>query len=255
MMRWLWLPILLVLSGCSITVPFWLLPTASPPHAGDVVIPPEIVSEKQSVVRVSGPAPSCGKKIEGTGFVYAPQRVVTAAHVVAGVVESLVVTADEGEGYQARVVAFDPDIDVAVLYVPDLSAPALHIAETLSEAPLGDAYLLGYRKDTEHAVVEPIRVDRRVEAESMDIYHKHQVTRTVLTLSADMRSGMIGAPLVLPGATVSGMTFAAAVDHPDRGFALAAKELLPITDAASDATRRVSTQQCDVDRPTSASSA
>ncbi|MEV1245458.1 trypsin-like peptidase domain-containing protein [Nonomuraea sp. NPDC049750] len=49
--------------------------------------------------------------------------------MVAGVLESVTVTADDGKAYKARVVAFDPDVDVAVLYVPDLSVPALRITE------------------------------------------------------------------------------------------------------------------------------
>jgi S1-C subfamily serine protease len=241
MMRWLWLPILLFLGGCSITMPFSPLSSRASALAGAAALPPEIVSDKQSVVRFSGLAPACFVRIEGTGFVYAPQRVVTAAHVVAGVTKSFSVTTDDGETYPARVVAFDPNIDVAVLYVPDLSAPPLLIAD----APPGDAYALAYPKGAEHEVVQPIKIERSVQGASLNIYEKREVTRSILELSgADIGPGLSGAPLVVPGGTVTGMFFASATDAPNRGYALAAEEFLPIANDASDATRPVSTQQC-----------
>jgi hypothetical protein len=44
-----------------------------------------------SVVKVTGNAPSCRRRIEGSGFVFAPQHVMTNAHVVAGTSGSLTV--------------------------------------------------------------------------------------------------------------------------------------------------------------------
>ncbi|KAB8184825.1 trypsin-like serine protease [Microbispora catharanthi] len=241
MMRWLWLPILLVLGGCSITIPSSPPPIRASAPAGAAALPPEIVSVKQSVVRFSGRAPACFKRIEGTGFVYAPQRVVTAAHVVAGVTRSFSVTTDDGEVYPARVVVFDPSVDVAVLYVPDLSAPPLVIAD----APPGDAYALAYPKGAEREVVQPIKIERHIGAESLDIYEKRKVTKEVLELSgANIAPGWSGAPLVVPGGTVTGMVFAQSKDAPNRGYALAAEEFLFMVNDARYATRPVSTQQC-----------
>ncbi|WP_155335545.1 hypothetical protein [Acrocarpospora corrugata] len=51
MMRWLWLPVLLVLGGCSITMPSSPLPIRAPTSAGAAEPLPEIVSKTQSVVR------------------------------------------------------------------------------------------------------------------------------------------------------------------------------------------------------------
>ncbi len=243
-MRLLWLPILLVLAGCSIVVP-WSLPTGSPAPTGEPAVLPKAGSEGRSVVRLSGQAPTCGRKVEETGFVYAPQRVVTTAQALAGATpSSLAVTTDDGEVYPARVVAFDPDVNAAVLYVPDLPAPPLPIAEE----PTGPAQLIGYPKDAEHAVAQPIKIKRTVEAHSQDLYYTHQVTRTVLMLSADSSVAAIGGPLVVPGGTVVGMVFARATQQPADGFALVAEELLPITKDARAATKRVSTRQCEPDR-------
>src|SRR4051795_10191225 len=42
---------------------------------------PVVASVEGSVVQISGIAPSCSRQIDGSGFVYAPQRVMTNAHV------------------------------------------------------------------------------------------------------------------------------------------------------------------------------
>ncbi|HUR09259.1 MAG TPA: trypsin-like peptidase domain-containing protein, partial [Nonomuraea sp.] len=238
-MRLLWLPILLVLAGCSITVP-WSLPIRYPASTGEAVSPAKFAGEKRSVVRLSGVATSCGEQIEGTGFVFTLHRVVTPAHVVAGVTESLTVTTDDGKAYEARVVAFDPDVDVAVLYAPDLPAHPLLI----DGAPPGQAHLIGYLKDAEQAVGLPVAMEQTIEAEGPNLYREHDVSRKVLTISADVSSGLSGAPVIVPGGTVAGMVFAAAISQPNRGYALPAEELLPITNAASETTRRVSTRGC-----------
>ena len=75
--------------------------------------------------RSSAPRPSCGKVLEGTGFVFADRRVMTNAHVVGGVDEPTVQIGGEGRLYDATVVLYDWQRDIAVLDVPDLNAPAL----------------------------------------------------------------------------------------------------------------------------------
>ena len=75
-----------------------------------------------SVVKVRGVAQSCQKVLEGTGFVVAPNRVMSNAHVVAGS-DSVTVEVD-GQTYDAGVVSYDPDADISIL---DLSL--IHISE------------------------------------------------------------------------------------------------------------------------------
>src|SRR5207253_10695218 len=76
-------------------------------------------------VEVEGEA--CGRIQEGSGWVAAPGLIVTNAHVVAGERNTRVLTID-GSSLAARVVAFDPDADLAILSVPDMRAPALPMA-------------------------------------------------------------------------------------------------------------------------------
>ena len=82
---------------------------------------PGVRRARASVVRVTGSA--CGLGVTGSGWIARPQLVVTNAHVVAGMTDARV---DRGEGEQldARVVAFDPRNDVAVLRVPGLDGAA-----------------------------------------------------------------------------------------------------------------------------------
>src|SRR5262249_57717825 len=45
---------------------------------------PLVRRSQTSVVKVLGTAPSCSRRIEGSGFIYAPEHVMTNPHVVAG---------------------------------------------------------------------------------------------------------------------------------------------------------------------------
>ncbi|MBB6555438.1 trypsin-like peptidase domain-containing protein [Nonomuraea rubra] len=252
MTRWFWLPVVLALAGCSASAPPVPVLGDAPAAGSGVAVSQEDGDAARSVVRLRVIAPSCNKEIEGTGFVYAPQRVVTAAHVVAGAIPvSPVVTTADGEVYEGRVVAFDPDADIAVLYVPKLPAPALRITpapEPLLPIPglsLADARMPGYPKGAKQLVTQPVEIERRIKAEGPNLYRDRQVTRVVLEFSAEVHAGVSGAPLILEDGAVAGMVFAAAKQQPDEGFALAGEELLPVTERAAKATKHVSTQRCD----------
>ncbi|CAM5581107.1 S1-C subfamily serine protease OS=Streptomyces violarus OX=67380 GN=FHS41_004745 PE=4 SV=1 [Streptomyces violarus] len=97
---------------------------------------PVATRAQRSIVKVMGTAPSCGKVLEGTGFVFGDRRVMTNAHVVGGVDEPTVQIGGEGKKYDATVVLYDWRRDIAVLDVPDLKAPALRF--TTQDAGSGD---------------------------------------------------------------------------------------------------------------------
>ncbi len=106
--------------------PSALGPLDSPPDPG---LPPEaaisaVVDSKvrRSIVKVSGRA--CRQIQEGSGWVTTSGLVVTNAHVVAGE-DDTTVEDSTGREYDARVVAFDPVRDLAVLRVPSLDAAGL----------------------------------------------------------------------------------------------------------------------------------
>jgi S1-C subfamily serine protease len=210
-----------------------------PPPDPELARSPVVKRARQSVVKVLGIAPSCGRRIEGTGFLYAPERVMTNAHVVAGT-EDLAVEA-MGQRYRARVVRYHPDKDLAVLYVPGFEAPVMRWAP--SPAPRDQsAIVLGYPLDGPYTAT-PARVRDRRDLEGPDIYGR-TVVRDVYWLRSQVRSGNSGGPLVAPDGTVYGVIFAAAADDPDTGFALTVAESRPVADAGRGATRAVPTGDC-----------
>src|SRR4029079_18217943 len=88
---------------------------------------PVVATVRPSITKIRGVAPGCQKVLEGTGFVVAPNRVMSNAHVVAGA-ETVTVEAD-GRTYDAYVVSYDPQADISILDVPELGAPALEFAQ------------------------------------------------------------------------------------------------------------------------------
>lgn len=199
-----------------------------------------VVNGRRSVVKVLGSAPSCSRRIEGSGFVYAENRVMTNAHVVAGT-RSVSVELD-GDRHNARVVVYDPDRDLAVLYVPNLSAPVMPFAA--NEAAIeDDAIVLGFPLDGPYNA-QPARIRDVGDITGPDIYESGRVNREIYTIRGLVRSGNSGGPLVASGGQVLGVIFAAAADDPNTGFAVTADEARSTASAGLDRTRVISTGSC-----------
>ena len=195
-----------------------------------------------SIVKVEGIAPSCSHRIEGSGFVYAPGHVLTNAHVVAGVTENQEVFTTDNTPFLAHVVLYDPQRDIAVLYVPGLSAAPLHFAGQASTG--ADAIVAGYPLDGPFDAV-PARIGGFERATSPDIYQSAQVTRDIYSIRANVRPGNSGGPLLTRAGAVDGVVFAAAISVPDTGYALTSAEVASDAAAGAHATAGVSTQGCD----------
>jgi S1-C subfamily serine protease len=194
------------------------------------------------VVKVQGTAPSCDRDIEGSGFVYAPQHVITNAHVVAGVTGGPMVTTIGSGTYHARVVFYDPQVDIAVLYVPGLDLAPLHFA---GQANPGDsAVVAGYPLNHPFTQV-PARIGQVQQAQGPDIYQTGQVNRQIYEIRAVVEPGNSGGPLLSPSGRVYGIIFAAAVGQSNTGFALTAAEVASDASSGANATTPVSTQGCD----------
>jgi S1-C subfamily serine protease len=196
---------------------------------------------QRSVLKVRGRAPSCGRALEGTGFVIAPERVMTNAHVVAGTEDVRVET--QGGGLRSgRVVLYDPETDVAVLAVPGLEAQPLQFAPADAETG-ASAIVLGYPLDGPYQASEA-RVRERIELRGPDIYESQTVLRDVYTVRAVVRSGNSGGPMVDPQGRVLGVVFGAAVDDDDTGFVLTADEVADEVASAGSLSKAVSTSIC-----------
>ena len=195
-----------------------------PPLDPAVAHSPGLLRDRNSVVKIEGIAPTCSRTIEGTGFVISRDHVVTNAHVVAGVTNGPEVYTRSASGeHPARVVLFDPESDIAVLYVPGLNLPALRFAGT---APFGaSAVVAGYPLDASFTV-RPARVGRPEYASGPDIYDSTRVVREIYPIRAVVKPGNSGGPLIAPrSGLVYGMVFAAAVAVPKTGYALTASQL------------------------------
>ena len=199
-----------------------------------------VKDSKVSVLKILGSAPSCSRRIEGTGFVYAKERVMTNAHVVAGTED--VVVESGGREVTARVVVYDPKRDLAVLYVPGLKAPVMPFAG--KEAGSGaSAIVLGYPQDGPYNA-QSARVRDVSDITGPDIYESGDVTREIYTIKSLVRSGNSGGPLIAPNGTVLGVIFAAAADDKNVGFALTAEEASSVAKAGLANTERVRTGKC-----------
>ncbi|MEU1597267.1 MarP family serine protease [Streptomyces sp. NPDC005708] len=197
---------------------------------------------QRSIVKVMGTAQRCGKVLEGTGFVFGNRRVMTNAHVVGGVDEPTVQIGGEGRRYDAKVVLYDWHRDIAVLDVPDLSAPALQF--TSKDAAGGsNAIVAGFPENGSYNV-QPARVRGRITANGPDIYHRGTVRRDVYSLFATVRQGNSGGPLLTSEGRVYGVVFAKSLDDPDTGYALTADEVREDISKGRTANQQVDSDSC-----------
>ncbi len=199
-----------------------------------------VVDSRKSVIKVLGTAPSCSRRIEGSGFVYADERIMTNAHVVAGTKNVQVETQDDR--LDGKVVVYDPERDLAVLYVPGLKAPVMPFVER----PAGtgaNAVVLGFPLDGPYRA-ESARVREVSNITGPDIYDAGNVTREIYTIRALVQSGNSGGPLVSQNGDVLGVIFAAAADDRNVGFALTANEAASTARLGTQRTRGVKTGDC-----------
>lgn len=212
-----------------------------PPPDPALLRSPVVEQVHASVVKLTGIAPSCRRRIEGTGFVYAPQHVMTNAHVVAGT-QGAVTVETVGASDEGQVVYYDPDRDLAVLYVPRLFAPALPWAEERAESG-DDAIVVGYPLDGPYTPVSArIREVNRVRGPN--IYESRDVVREVYSLRTTVLSGNSGGPLLDTEGRVLGVIFAAALDEAETGLALTPTEVMPVADEAAALRDPVGTGAC-----------
>ena len=203
---------------------------------------PTAARAKHSIVKVVGAARGCGKVLEGTGFVFGRHRVMTNAHVVGGVRKPTVQIGGEGRAYSGRVVSYDWRRDIAVLDVPQLTAPALHFADT--DAARGDGAIVAGFPLSGAYDVRAARVRTRIDADGPDIYHRGTVRRDVYSLYTTIRQGNSGGPLLTPDGRVYGVVFARSLDDSRTGYALTADEVRPDVERSRGLHRAVDTDRC-----------
>jgi S1-C subfamily serine protease len=213
------------------------VPAPDPALEGSAVV----ASVRGSVVKISGVAPSCSRQIDGSGFVYAPERVMTNAHVLAGVGEPTVEA--EGEEYEATPVFVDEAVDIAVLAVPGLPQVALEFTPVLAGAG-DDAIIMGYPGGGDF-FVGAARIRDQGEISGPDFRNSTTVVRDVYALFGSVRAGNSGGPLFAPDGSVLGVVFASAIDDPNTGYALTGPQVNQAATAGETATAPVGTGPCE----------
>ncbi len=226
------------------------IPALLDPDGSNVVVAPPNADTNtdawntaaQSVMKISGTAFQCGQNQTGTGFVIAPGRVLSNAHVVAGVPNPVVQTQAQG-ALPARIVYFDPVKDLAILAVDQLTAPPLATSGTVAPDTLTAfaGYPLGGPLQIRPATVRssgPLLVP--------DITGGPESLLDVYQLAGNVQSGNSGGPLLDQAGQVVGVVFAKATTAESVGFALTMEEAGPVIAAAPHLSSEVTSGTCRV---------
>lgn len=191
-------------------------------------------------VKIVGPA-SCDSQLEGTGFAFAPDRVLTNAHVVAGVDRPVLYVGGKGDGYPARVVYFDPQQDLAVLAVPGLPADPLPFEEHVDRGQ--DVAIIGYPEGGPLAGTAG-RIRSTQRASGHDIYGAGTVVREILSIRAEVHPGNSGGPVLDAQGRVVGVVFAISLDHAETTYAMTSGWVASAISAGLTASDAVDTGDC-----------
>ncbi len=198
---------------------------------------PGVRTAESETVKVQGFG--CGGIVFGSGFPVGPGMILTNAHVVAGT-RNTTVRGDSGGILGARVVLFDPERDVAILYVPRLALPPLGQA---SAAGGTQGAAIGYPGGGAETV-SPAVVNGQVRAEGRDIYGQNLVVRSIWITQANVQPGNSGGPLVDLNGKVIGVIFAASTSIQGQAYALTDAEVQPDIDQAQGQTQPVAVGPC-----------
>ncbi|MGV8876011.1 MAG: MarP family serine protease [Rhodoglobus sp.] len=200
----------------------------------------ELAAAAQSVVRITGNAYSCGRAQTGTGFVVSKDRIVTNAHVLAGI-EEPVIEALNGQVLTGTIVYFDAVDDLAIIAVPGLNANALPVGITAASGASTaiEGYPYGGPITVNAALVQQVSTTI-----SPDIYGAGGSPREVYTLTGQVHPGNSGGPLLNLQGQIVGAVFARSADMDNIGYAVTLTELQPVVDSAPLLTTTVSSGAC-----------
>ena len=215
-----------------------------PAPPGSVKLPPYSVlaaavnKDRPSVVKIVGEG--CGGIVEGSGFVVRPDIIATNAHVVAGISQPYV---EDGNGnHRATVIYFNPNLDFALLRVPDLAGPPLNVqASTVPNNT--DSAALGYPGGGGFKA-DPAVILEKFAATGSNIYQQGSTTREIYEVEANIIPGNSGGPLITTNGTVVGVVFAQSTEYNQVGYALVTTPIVHIIDSTSPNSSAVSTGSC-----------
>lgn len=213
-------------------------PNVSAPDSA-IARDPDVQRAAQSTVRILGTA--CGYGIEGSGWVASNGIVVTNAHVVAGELDTSVQTLGTGPQFSAQAIWFDAKNDLAILYVPGLTAPPLQLVTKTAKGTSGA--VIGYPLNGP-LDIQPARIGATSTVISDDIYGGGPITRRMTTFRGMVRHGNSGGPIVDEAGRVRTTVFAAKSDSDNtRGYGVPGPQIAEALGQA-DINRPVTTGGC-----------
>jgi S1-C subfamily serine protease len=212
------------------------LPSAAPPSPL-IAHDPGVRAAAHSVVRVLGTA--CGLEIEGSGWVAEPGVVVTNAHVVAGEQDTTVEVEGREPALSAYAIAFNPNVDLAILRVPGLSLPSLTLASNPSSGSVGA--ILGYPENGPFRAL-PGRIGTTQPIITDNAYGQGPVSRLLTPLRGLVRPGNSGGPIVDDEGRVLTTVFASTTSGgPPGGYGVANATVAQVLSGAG---QMVGTGEC-----------
>lgn len=199
--------------------------------------PPSTEQLAESVVRVE--ALPCGRTGVGTGTVLDRGFVLTNAHIVAGSTDDVTVRTHDDVVWEAAVVGFDPERDLALLAVNGLELGGVE----LGDAEVGSqGTILARPRGVDLEVLE-VSVVRTFNATGDDIYGEGDVSRGALELSVDVVPGVSGAGVYDRQGRVVGVVFAESRRRDAVTYALTGAEIRQFL-AETDRSTVVDTLRC-----------
>jgi S1-C subfamily serine protease len=210
-------------------------PDVAPPDS-KIAQDPDVRAAGDSVVRVLGTA--CGLGVEGSGWIAAPDLVVTNAHVVAGESDTTVTPAGSSVSLDAVAVHYDSTNDLSLLHVNGLGGRPLSLSTDVQSGTPGA--VLGYPENGPFTIA-PARIGVTGPVVTEDSYGQGPITRELTALRGEVRSGNSGGPLVDGAGRVMGTVFAATTEGKPGGYAVPNDV---VANALNDSSGEVSTGAC-----------
>jgi S1-C subfamily serine protease len=207
----------------------------------DVAIPEIVTKSVASTVRIDGIAESCSAAMVGTGFIVSPERVITNAHVVAGVKEPVITLFNSQTQRGGRVIAIDRKKDIAIIFVPGLTGEKLTFIGPVTPNEIG--FVVGYPNGGNLRTM-PVSVTSEFESIGTDIDGNGETRRDVIVFGGDVKPGNSGGPLLNDQGQVLGVVFAADAENKNTGYALAPSEVAKLVSETSSVMQAIETGEC-----------
>ena len=221
----------------------------NPSLAPGVQAPPASIASNRAILaaaeltfKIEGDG--CEGRVDGSGFPVEPHLVITAAHVVAGT-KNTVIIKPNGDRFPATVVYWDPDTDIAVLRVGTLPRGDLNVDEEVASRNT-DGAAIGYPGGGRRTI-SVARVRGHTDAIGYDIYSRHSVDRLIYVLRSTVIPGNSGGPFVDTDGRIRGMIFAASSSNKNEAYALDGGEIDKAIRGSAGKTRQVDTKTCAIE--------